>query len=186
MRSFAVLMLSLVLAGCSSLPPSATLRPAHADHVAYTINGRVAVKYDGERSTASLHWMHRADADDILLLAPLGVTVAHIRRDTAGATLDASGKHYAAQDSNELMQQALGWHLPLEGLPYWVLALPQPGSEAGIERDGNGQVVLLRQGGWSVRYSRYAAQAADSLPTRMVLQREGLEIQLLVDEWMLQ
>ncbi len=187
MRNITICLALLALVGCASAPPVAVISgPARGEHGAYTINGRIAVKYDGERSSANLHWAHSPDADDVLLLAPLGVTVAHLRRDTTGAMLEASGKRYAAQDSGQLMQQVLGWRLPLDGLPYWVLALPRPGAQAGMERDSSGHVNLLRQDGWSVRYVRYAAQAPGSLPVRMVLQREGVEIQLLVDEWQIQ
>jgi len=182
-----VVMAFLALAGCASAPPTgSTQRPADAEHVNYTINGRIAVKYDGQRSSAGLHWTHHADSDDVLLLAPLGVTVAHIQRDAQGAEMVASGRHYVAQDSDDLMQQALGWHLPLDGLQYWVLALSKPGTEAVVERGAHGQTSSLRQDGWDIRYTRYASQMPDSLPLRMVLQREGLEIKLLVDEWQMQ
>lgn len=174
----------LILAGCVTAPPVIpAVRPAHAERAAYTINGRIAVKYDSTRSSANLHWAHSADADDVMLLAPLGMTVAHLRRDVGGTVLEASGKRYTAQDSGELMQQVLGWRLPLDGLPYWVLALPKPGAEAATERDANGQISVLHQDGWSIRYTRYSAQTSDALPVRMVLQREGLEIVLLIDEW---
>jgi outer membrane lipoprotein LolB len=185
MKYFAV-MIVLLLAGCASAPPqTVTLRPEHG-LTAFTLNGRISVKYDGERSTANLHWRHIANDDDVLLLAPLGMTVAHIRRDSQGAEMDASGRHYVAQNSSELMQKVLGWHLPLDGLQYWVLARPQPGVAAEERRDADGRVDLLRQDGWEIRYTRYAAQVADSLPLRMILQREGLEILLLVDEWQIQ
>jgi outer membrane lipoprotein LolB len=82
-----------------------------------------------------------------------------------------------------LMQQVLGWQLPLSGLRYWITALPVPDSESSIERDANGQVRLLRQQGWEISYSRYAALTADALPLRMKLQREGTEVLLLIDEW---
>jgi outer membrane lipoprotein LolB len=185
MIRFTVLLL-LALAGCASAPPSVTQRPVQAERAAYTLNGRISVKYDGERSSANLHWKHLADDDDVLLLAPLGVTVAHIRRDAQGAAMDASGRHYAAHNSSDLMQQVLGWHLPLEGLQYWVLALPRPGTEAEEKRDADGQLDMLRQDGWTIRYMRYAAQSPDSLPVRMTLRHEGLEILLLVDEWQMQ
>jgi outer membrane lipoprotein LolB len=184
MRQLAVSCITLlVLTGCASAPPQAVTRPLHAEHMAFTLDGRIAIKYDGEHSSVGVHWAHDADVDDVLLLAPLGVTVAHLRRDTHGAMLEASGKHYAAQDSDKLMQQILGWHLPLSGLPYWVMALPAPGSEASVERETNGQVSALRQNGWAIRYTAYATQDADSLPLRMVLQHDNLEIRLLIDEW---
>src|SRR5512135_3321543 len=107
MRHLVIAVALLVLAGCASAPPTvATLRPAQTGHAAFTLNGRIAVKYDHQRSSANLHWAHHADeTDDVLLLAPLGVTVAHIQRKAHGTTMDASGRHYAAQDSNERMQQ---------------------------------------------------------------------------------
>ncbi len=177
---FAALVLAL-LAGCASNPPAA--RPAQADLAAFTLDGRIAVKYDGQRSSGSFHWLHDAASDDITMLAPLGLTIAHIQRDAHGASLEASGKHYAAPDSAELMQRALGWALPLDGLPYWVMALPAPGIPASMERNDSGQVSLLRQDGWEIRYTAYTATTANSLPLRLTLQRDNLEIRLLIDEW---
>jgi outer membrane lipoprotein LolB len=54
---------------------------------------------------------------------------------------------------------------------------------ASVERDAKGQVSVLRQDGWDIRYMAYATKAADSLPLRITLQHEGLEIKLLIDEW---
>jgi outer membrane lipoprotein LolB len=187
MRCFATAVILLVLSGCASAPPvSATLRTAQPAQSAFTLNGRISVKYDGERSTANLHWKHLAGDDDVLLLAPLGMTMAHIQRNEHGAAMDASGRHYTAHDSSELMQQVLGWHLPLDGLQYWVLALPRPGAESEAERDAEGRINLLYQDGWTIRYTRYAAQTPDSLPLRLTLQHEGVDILLLVDEWQIQ
>ncbi|RFC35002.1 MAG: outer membrane lipoprotein LolB [Candidatus Nitrotoga sp. SPKER] len=154
-----------------------------SERVHFVLSGRVAVKYDGNRSSSGVRWMHYAGADELLLLAPFGQTVARIRSDMRGAVLDMPFKHYAAQDADELTQQVLGWRLPLSGLRYWVLGLPAPKSVFGIEHDANGQVILLNQDGWAIRYTRYAAQTPDSLPLRIALQRDGLEIQLLIDEW---
>ena len=124
--------------------------------------------------------------DEILLFAPLGQTVARIQRDSQGVMLDTSDKHYVAQDVEELTQQVLGWRLPLSGLEYWILALPAPAGAFDIERDDNGQISVLRQHGWAVSYTRYASPAVESLPLRLALRREGLEIQLRIDEWEIQ
>jgi outer membrane lipoprotein LolB len=154
-----------------------------SENVPFVLSGRIAVKHDGDRSSSGVRWVHHAEADEILLLAPLGQTVARIHSDMKGAVLDIPFKHYVAQDADELTQQVLGWGLPLSGLRYWVLALPAPKSAFDIEHDANGQVILLSQDGWLIRYTRYAAQTTDSLPLRIALQRDGLEIQLLIDEW---
>jgi outer membrane lipoprotein LolB len=176
-----LLLLAVLLSGCATAPV-AVQRPAQMG-APFAFNGRVAVKQGELRDSAGLRWVHHATDDEILLLAPLGQTVARIHRDASEATLDASDKHYTAQDMETLMQQVLGWQLPLSGLRYWITALPVPDSESSIERDANGQVRLLRQQGWKISYSRYAALTADALPLRMKLQREGTEVLLLIDEW---
>ncbi len=180
MRCF-LLSLLILLAGCTTAPV-AVLRPAQPD-APFAFNGRVAVKQGEQHDSAGMRWVHRTTEDEILLLAPLGQTVARIHRDIDGVTLDAPGKHYTARDMETLMQQALGWQLPLSGLRYWITALPEPNIESSLERDTNGQVETLHQQGWEITYTRYAAQAADALPLRLKLHRDGTEVRLVIDEW---
>jgi outer membrane lipoprotein LolB len=188
MRLLRGLIWVLLLAGCASapLPAPPLVRPAGGASAPFVLNGRISVKHDGERSAANVRWAHRAADDDILLLAPFGRTVAHIVSDAEGVVLDTQDKHYSAQDTEALTEKALGWHLPLAGLRYWVLAEPAPTDIAQIERDANRQISVMRQDGWEIRYTRYATEAADSLPQRMSLKREGTELQLLIDEWEMQ
>jgi len=182
-----LLLFPWVLVGCASAPPALqpVTRPAQAEQAVFALTGRLAIRHDGERSSAGVRWSHRNGVDEILLFTPLGQTMARIDRDAQGVVLDTS-EHYAAQDIGDLTQRVLGWRLPLDGLRYWVLALPAPESKAGIEHDANGQVSMLRQDGWAIRYTRYAAQTPDGLPLRMSLQRGEVEIQLLIDEWEIQ
>lgn len=179
-----LLLCLVVMAGCRTLPPPETMqRPADPGQASFDLNGRISITHDGKRDAANLRWSHTPDGDEMSLVAPLGQTVARLVRNGQGATLETSEQRYVAGNIGELTQQALGWTLPLEGLPYWVFALPSPESESDVESAPGGQVSVLRQDGWEMRYLRYASEAADSLPMRMRLAREGVEIQLMVDEW---
>jgi outer membrane lipoprotein LolB len=182
LRLFSLIIL-LLLSACATSVPPALQRPAQAELAAFAFNGRVATRHNGERSSAGVRWTHRGAEDEILLLAPLGQTVARIFSDAQGVLLEASGKQYFEQDAETLTERVLGWHLPLSGMRYWVLGLPANGTEAVIERAENGQVSVLRQDGWEIKYTRYAAETAESLPLRLTLQRNGMEMQLLIDEW---
>lgn len=177
--------LAVLLGGCSLLPPAPApaTRPARAEAAAFTLNGRIAIKHQDKRHSAGLHWIHRAQSDEVLLLTPLGQTAARVYRDAGHATLENGNKHYSADDAEALMEQSLGWHLPLGGLHHWVLGIVVAGSPAHIERDGNGQITVLHQDGWEVRYLRYSATGQDSLPTHLQLSRDDLQMQLLIDEW---
>ncbi len=171
-----------MLAGCAHQPVAPVARPAQVESAAFAMNGRISIQHQGKRDTAGLRWVHLAQTDEILLLNPLGQTAARIYRDGNQATLDNGDKHYADRDVESLMMQVLGWRLQLDGLHHWVLGMPAEG-DLLAERDELGRLTVLRQEGWEVRYLRYAETDARSLPQRMALSRQDLQLQLLIDEW---
>jgi len=182
MRLIALVLLML-LGGCAPLPTVPVgARPDRIETAAFALNGRIAVKHNGTRHSAGLRWVHRGQSDELLLQGPLGQTAARVYRDARGATLEDGNRQYQAADAESLMQQVLGWQLPLGGLHRWVLGQAMDG-DAQIERDERGRIALLRQDGWEVRYLRYDGDATDSLPSRLQLSRDELQVQLLIDEW---
>lgn len=182
----AILLSVVLLGGCASPPslPRMVVRPDHAELSSFSLSGRISVKHDSQRSSAGMRWRHDAGMqDEIFLLAPLGQTVARISRNSGGVELDTSDGKYFADDTEQLTRQMLGWGLPLDGLLYWALALPNPGSTADIRRDSHGRVESLSQDGWTIAYTQYATSAVDSLPLRVHMQRADMVIDLLIDSW---
>jgi outer membrane lipoprotein LolB len=92
----------------------------------------------------------------------------------------AKGERFTAGDPERLTEQALGWALPLAGLPDWVQGRPQPGASAE-RRYAGGRLAGLQQLGWTIEYTGYDEQGR--LPTRMRLVRGDLDIRLAIDEW---
>lgn len=170
----------ILLSGCAHQPVAP--RPVQAEVAPFAMNGRISVKHNGSRDSAGLRWTHQENADEILLLNPLGQTAARIFRDEMHATLESSGRHYQDNDVESLMMQVLGWRLQLDGLHHWVLGMKKDGA-ALIDRDEAGRILVLRQDGWEVRYLAYADDKANSLPSRMQLSRENLLLTLVIDEW---
>ena len=88
----------------------------------------------------------------------------------------------------------LGWRLSLEGLPDWVRGRPFPDLTARVERDAQGRVAWIEQQGWRIEYQQYRdalpadavqnfSAAPASLPLRIQLQRDDLQIRLLIEQW---
>jgi outer membrane lipoprotein LolB len=184
MRWLVIMGLTL-LSGCASLPhaPTSAERPAHPESAPFALNGRISIDHHGEKHSAGFHWTHSEQSDEILLLTPLGQTAARIYRDDGIATLDDGSKHYQDIDAASLMQQVLGWQLPLFSLHQWVLGLPAADAPAQIERDPNGRISLLRQDGWDVQYLSYTDSKPDGLPKRLRLSHDDMQVELLIDEW---
>ena len=178
-RSY-LFLIFILLGGCAA--PLVAPRPSHVEDATFAMNGRISVNHNGVRDSAGLRWTHQAQTDEILLLTPLGQTAARIYREESHATLDDGGRHYQDSDVESLMMQVLGWRLQLDSLHQWVLGLPSVGDTL-VERDELGRMSMLRREGWEVRYQAYAGDKADSLPKRLQLIRNNLQLILLIDEW---
>jgi outer membrane lipoprotein LolB len=78
----------------------------------------------------------------------------------------------------------------LQSLRYWLLGVPDPASAAVETLSVDGLSLLaIEQGGWQVQvqdYARYGNTAfVASLPRRLSLQRDGVRVKLVIDQWTL-
>jgi outer membrane lipoprotein LolB len=196
-----LLVLPQLLAGCAALAPEKTVintiivEPAaempSAQSADFALAGRTSVKGGKESFSGGVQWQHFGSGDEILLLNPLGQTLAQIRRTPEGVHLATSEQeNYYASDVESLTEQVLGWRLPLMGLQYWVRGMNSPATTAAIDKDLDGRVVAIRQDGWEIGYSSYfpsspsqTMQGQVGLPRLLLLTRNGLQIKLVIDTW---
>ncbi|MGB8517982.1 MAG: lipoprotein insertase outer membrane protein LolB [Gallionella sp.] len=178
-----LLILLLALTGCASVAPSPVASTTQREVAAFNLNGRFAVHHQDKHYSGGMRWQHEPARDELLLQGPLGITAARIVSDAQAATLEQNGRRYEDGDVESLMRQVLGWGLPLPVLHHWIMGAAEASIPAAIERDATGRIALLYQAGWEVRYVRYADDSAGSLPSRITLKHEDLEVQLLLDEW---
>jgi outer membrane lipoprotein LolB len=177
LRRAAALAAAALLGACASLPPE-TLPPG-----SFAVSGRVAVRYGSEAATGRVTWRHSETADDLVISSPLGQGIAEItRRDGVYTLASANGERYSATDPEQLTEQALGWALPLRGLPDWLQGRPQSDVPAQVRRAGD-RVAGLQQLGWTIEYTAYDEET--SLPKRLHLTRGELDIRLVIESWQL-
>jgi outer membrane lipoprotein LolB len=173
-RRLAVAAVAL-LAACASVPTE-TLAPG-----SFVVTGRVAVRYGKEAASGRVTWRHTETTDDLVISTPLGQGIAEItRRDGVYTLVAHNGERYRAADPEQLTEQALGWALPLRGLPDWLQGRPQPGIPAEVRRTGD-RTAELRQLGWIIEYAGYDEEAR--LSKRLHLARGELDIRLAIESW---
>ena len=187
-----LLAAALSLAGCASLPPSMPTDPeAQARHLskleqigAFSLSGRMAVQTEKRGFSVSLRWKHTEEGDHFSLYSPLGAQVADIKSNGDGVTLVTNDrKTYQAADAETLLQQTMGWSLPLTGLTDWIIGRPTSSSYETIVRDAQGRLSRLKQDGWDIEYSAYQTVEGTDLPSKVLLRSPQLDLKLLVDQW---
>jgi len=129
-----------------------------------------------------MSWRHAPAFDELLISSPLGQGIAEItRRDGVYTLRTAAGERLSAPDPEALTERALGWRLPLAGLPDWVRGRPQAGHAADARYGDDHRATLLRQLGWTIEYLAY--DETTKLPSRLRLTRDDLDIRLAIDSW---
>ena len=178
---------TLILAACTTVPPVVTDLPARAEIREFALEARFALRIERpdeppQSASGRLSWQHRRDADHILVSNPLGQGVAEIEQNAASARLRTSdGKVHQAPDAAALLFETTGYALPLGELPAWLLG--RPTAAGRLQTDDWGRPRQLADAGWQIDYD-YDSEAADALPSRLILKRNGdLEVRLRIEEW---
>ncbi|GAB7544405.1 lipoprotein insertase outer membrane protein LolB [Cupriavidus sp. 8B] len=200
-RRLALLCLSapLWLAACASITPT---RQFDAGETAQPreLSGRFAANYvrygRDEGVQGSFQWHEQGRNVRLDLISPLGQTLAVVTSTPSGATLDLPNQAPRnAPEVDTLLEEALGFSLPVAGLRDWLHARPAPGSPARTTRDDSGRLATLAQNGWTVRYVAWQeaspttpstpSTAAAARPRRIDLARDGeanpLSVRLVID-----
>jgi outer membrane lipoprotein LolB len=177
MRALAAAAFALV-AGCATLPPPAA--PLAGD--AFEVTGRFAARQGADGGSGRIQWRHTEADDDLVVSNPIGQGLARITRRDGLYTLEtADDRKFTSSDADGLAAQALGWPLPVSGLPSWLRGKPMPGRPATLERGANGEPKLLEQDGWRIEY--LAFEEGGTLPTRLKVSRGDLDLRFSIESW---
>ena len=150
----------------------------------FELSGRVAVRVDGEGSSARIKWSHRGDVDAVDIYTPVGSIIAVILvSPRTGAVLETKDQVYEAPSVEALTERVLGWRLPLDSLKYWARGQvnPQVAIEKMSSKDTRQRLTYLEQEGWKVTFERYHEE---SMRPRVIrLEFQDLKIRFVLDEW---
>lgn len=206
-RALAVLAASLSLAACTSVgtqksaPPdvaysvSPAAERAEAARVQalrarpdWAFQGRVAVSNGKEGGSGRLDWNQQGAGYHVQLSAPVTRQSWVLQGEPGGAARleGLQGGPREGADARLLLLEATGWDIPVDGLPDWIRGLvPEGGTDAGLQRDGEGRPRRLQQDGWDVQYLDWYPPGADrpALPRRIEASRGQAKVRVLVDQW---
>jgi outer membrane lipoprotein LolB len=175
-----IAMVALALGACATQQPL----PERAASGRFTA---MAVSADKRESLSGRFTLEVRGAQQVIDIAtPVGTTVARIQIEPGSAT--ATGPQLQVvrgPDADDLIEQVLGWPLPVSGLSDWLEGRPSPSRPARTQRSGE-RVSEIEQDGWIIRIAEYSAVTAR--PRVITLDRSaqgthpGVSVRLIVDD----
>ncbi len=199
----------LLLSGCASAPQkptqSITLPQAQAEaervltpeelwafhekklkHIhRWKMEGRIAATHGQEGGNASFVWKQTGDHYQIRFFGPFGAGSVYVTGSpNQVSVIDGNGKHHQAKTAEELMQKVAGWQLPLSGIRYWMLGLPNPqAAVSGKLLNQKGHLSQLTQSNWTVNYDRYNLTTYPAIPAKIHMHNHNYKVKLIIKDW---
>lgn len=155
--------------------------------VQWTLRGRVGIETGKDSGNASMSWEQNGEEYAIRISAPMSQGTFELRGDAQGVTLRGPDRsEISAADPQALMQEQLGWSLPVAGLKYWIRGIPMPNRPvAAVRLDDAGRLSDLEQDGWRVSVQRYKAVGEEELPDKIFMENAPLKMRVVIGEWQL-
>ncbi|GGX82206.1 outer-membrane lipoprotein LolB [Litchfieldella qijiaojingensis] len=193
-RPLIVALLTLaLLAGCATRPLDTEAphervpwrdqaqRLERLEH--WTLAGKVGLRTPQDSTSANLDWTQYPGYYRMLISGPFGSGRNLLEGRQGRVSLSTSEGRFEADSPEALMEQQLGWSLPISALDHWVRGLPAPGSHYEREADELGYPKQLQQAGWEIDYRDWRQADGLWLPQRMVMTYDELRATLVINDW---
>ena len=162
---------------------------AHARDLArfrtWSMVGSLVVRSQDDAARVTLRWRQTPAAYHVRITSLIGAGLLDLEGSDAGVEARfADGRRVRAESPEALLEEEVGWSVPLGGLQYWMVGAPSPDSAGGtVEIDSEGRLARLEQSGWKVVYEKYRSLDGLALPARIRFSNESVEGTVVVRRW---
>lgn len=189
------LALLIALAGCAT---SGTTAPQDVQRSAgqwqqqldrvegftsWSLIGKVGLRSPQDSTSANLDWRQTPWHYRLLVTGPVGVGRSTLEGRDGRVSLTSSEGRFEADSPEALMEQQLGWSLPVSSLTDWVRGLPAPDLPHQSTEDSLGFPATLSQAGWEIDYRSWHKVDNLWLPNRLIMTYGDLRVTLVINQW---
>ena len=193
LRLLTPLLVLALLAGCAGRTPApdgeraAGQWEAQGERLAaldtWMLAGKAGLRTPRESTSANLDWSQHPHYYRMLLSGPFGSGRSTLEGREGRFSLTTSEGRFEAETPEALMEEQLGWSLPMGALQDWVRGLPGTESAYQLEEDELGFPLRLEQDGWEIDYRDWTRAESLWLPRRLVMTYGDLRVTLVVTDW---
>ncbi|MDX1490227.1 MAG: lipoprotein insertase outer membrane protein LolB [Pseudohongiellaceae bacterium] len=152
----------------------------------WEFTGRVGVRDDQDSQSSRIRWRQHGNTFVINLWGTLNIGATEINGSENGITLKQEGEPTLfAESPEQLIYEQLGYELPVTQLNYWIKGVPAPASPSQLSFNEENALIGLQQLGWQIEYLAYTNFGAESLPTRIRIQKPPLRLDFVRLNWTL-
>ncbi len=134
--------------GCVSQPPALT--------ASYAVSGKAVIRSPQGGQRLSFRWQQTPVEYRLSVWGALGVGRLQLSGTEQALLVSRGGRDAITGPAAQMMEQHLGWSVPLEAMGSWLLGEPANTlAQDLVVTDDRGRVTRLKQGNWEIEFSQY-------------------------------
>lgn len=171
-----------LLSGCATIAPGSVVTD-----VEFIVQGKLLLTLADEKTALQFSWQQNQDDYVIDVWGAFGQGRTQLRGTGKKMQVMRGQKVIVAGPPELVMQQQLGWSMPVEAMRYWILGQPQPNIRfADYAIDEAQSSVRFRQSSWAVSVvlvngANTARQ--DPQPKQVELIRDDVAVRVKVSKY---
>ena len=191
--SFVILIFTLFLSACSSVPltpQQSTHWDKHQDQLEaiteYKVTGKIGYQSPEQRHSLNFQWIQKSDSSQLLLTTFLGQTVIKATIDNGHTMIETGdGQTFEGSDPGRLMYSLTGLNLPIGYLNDWIKGLPTAADNFQLNEFNTVEHLTkqIGQTNWHLRYNSYIEKDNMLLPSSMKLTQKNTTIKIIASNW---
>ena len=169
------------LSGCITKPePAISLPLTESVHLSFTVSGKLGVRSDKISESARFNWTQNEQAFDLALIDPFGRQVMRLTGNDRFAKLETDNQQsYLADSAESLMQELLGWQLPVNHALYWIQGRPDPRQPFVAQDSGT-----FLQNDWQISTLAHTTlSSGKTAPRKLKMSHTQLDVTLIISDW---
>lgn len=169
----ALFFLFCMASGCVSAPPVQTLT--------YAVSGKVSIDAPADRQVLRFRWQQADGYFDVWLWGALGVGRTHMQGTQEALTITAPQQPTITGPAAQIMQDRLGWVLPLDAMGAWLAGAPASSlSMSASTSDAAGRLQQIIQADWTITFADHRQVDGQWRPERIVIKGKGLTLDVSI------
>ena len=153
----------------------------------WSLVGKISLDDGNEGGSGRLQWDVEPGHSELDFHGAMGRGAWHLQISQDGVLLRmADGTEQAAEDVNDLIQDHMGWPIPLDALQWWVRGLAAPGAIESEAHGPEGLLTNLRQFGWDVDFKRYTSINGVEMPVGLNATHDNYRVKLAISRWQME
>jgi len=191
--AFFLAVLILFPTSCTTIPHRENIEPQQAEQppenlvgtqARWVINARISVSDGNDHGSGQMQWRQEGDKYEFNFRAPVTGKTWRLHGDANNAVLEGvKSMPMVGSNAEQLLQENLGWRVPMKELVFWVRGLQAPGSRADLTYNDQHLPKVLQQAGWKVEYKQYFTDKNPPLPRKVFASKKNYQVRLVIEQW---